>query len=65
MLSFLRPRSPNSMLHLCHGELPKSCFDAVYDIELGERGWRSLVVNVYLNFAVLSGMILDHVQDCS
>ena len=50
MLPFLNPRSPNSMLSLCHGILPKVVSALFTTLNWGE-GETKFVLSMFNNFA--------------
>jgi hypothetical protein len=66
MLPFLSPRSPNSMLSLCHGILPNVVSVLFTTLNWGGGG-TNVVLSMFNNFVILAGMgfVEGFVQDCS
>ena len=56
MLPFLNPRSPNSMLSLYHGILPKVVSALFTTLNWGE-GETKFVLSMFNNFVQLAGMV--------
>ena len=53
ILLFVSPRSPSSMLNLCHAKLPKVVSDLFTTLNCGKGGDEICFVNAQYNFAVL------------
>ena len=62
MLPFLNPRSPDSMLSLCHGILPKVVSALFTTLNWGGggggEGETKFVLSMFNNFVILAGMVL-------
>ena len=56
MLPFLNPRSPNSMLSLYHGILPKVVSALFTTLNWG-GGETNFVLSLFNNFVILAGMV--------
>jgi hypothetical protein len=56
MLPFISPGSPNSMLSLCHGILPKVVSALFTTLNWGE-GKTKFVLSMFNNFLILAGMV--------
>ena len=55
MLPFLNPRSPNSMLSLCHGILPKVVSALFTTLNSGGgEGETKFVLSIFNNFVILA-----------
>jgi hypothetical protein len=52
----MEPRSPNSMLSLCHGILPKVVSALFTTLNLGGGGTK-FVLSMFNNFVILTGMV--------
>ena len=59
MLPFLNPRSPNSMLSLYHGIIPKvvSALFTTLNWGGGGEGETKFVLSMFNNFVILAGMV--------
>jgi hypothetical protein len=56
-VAFLNPRSPNSMLSLCHGILPKVVSALFTTLNWGGEGETKFVLAMFNNFVILAGMV--------
>jgi hypothetical protein len=59
MLPFLSPRSPNSIMSLCHGILPKvgSALFTTLNWGGGGGGETKFILSMFNNFVILAGMV--------
>jgi hypothetical protein len=57
-VAILKPALPQLNVERCHGKVLNVVSTlAVYNIELGAEGVTKFVLSMYINFAVLTGMV--------